>query len=110
MLIFRTPPQELRNGRALAAAAGRRLRSGAFPAIRDSNISTLITCAVLFGYDRILTFLPPFTLAKAFALTLASGVIVSFFSAVIVTQVILSVVIRMRSTRTPLLYAVERIQ
>jgi len=109
VLIFERLREELRNGRALAAAAEAAQRR-AFPAIRDSNISTLITCAVLFGYDRILTFLPPFTLAKGFALTLGIGVIVSFFSAVIVTQLILQIVIRIHSTRTPFLYAVERIQ
>ena len=40
----------------------------AFPAIRDSNISTLITCAILafFGTDVI----------RGFAITLAIGVVV----------------------------------
>jgi preprotein translocase subunit SecD len=109
VLIFERLREELRNGRSLSAAA-EAAHDRAFPAIRDSNISTLITCAVLFGYDRILVFLPPFPQAKGFAFTLGIGVIVSFFSAVYVTQVILQVVIRIHRFRTPTLFAVERMQ
>jgi hypothetical protein len=64
---------------------------------------------VLFGYDRVLP-LPPLTVAKGFALTLGLGVLVSFVSAVYVTQLILQVVIRIHRLRTPTLFAVERIQ
>jgi preprotein translocase subunit SecD len=109
VLIFERLREELRNGRSLAAAA-EAARERAFPAIRDSNVSTLITCAVLFLHDRLLPFLPGFTLAKGFALTLGVGVIVSFFSAVYVTQMILKLAIRIQSTRTPTLFAVEQMQ
>ena len=109
VLIFERLREELRSGRSLAAAAEAAERR-AFPAIRDSNISTLITCLVLFLHDRILPFLPSFTVAKGFALTLGIGVIISFFSSVFVTQIILAAAIRIKRFRTPLLFAVERMQ
>ena len=65
---------------------------------------------MLFLHDRILPFLPSFTVAKGFALTLGIGVLISFFSAVYVTQIILAVAIRIHRFRTPALFAVERMQ
>ncbi|MDQ6747606.1 MAG: protein translocase subunit SecD [Candidatus Dormibacteraeota bacterium] len=109
VLIFERLREELRAGRSLAAAAEAAERR-AFPAIRDSNISTLITCLVLFLHDRILPFLPSFTVAKGFALTLGIGVIISFFSSVYVTQILLAAAIRIHSIRKPELFAVERMQ
>ncbi|HEV3232985.1 MAG TPA: protein translocase subunit SecD [Candidatus Dormibacteraeota bacterium] len=106
VLIFERLREELRNGRSLAAAAEAAVKR-AFPAIRDSNIATLITCLVLYLHDRI-PFLTGFTLAKGFALTLGIGVIVSFFSAVYVTQIILQLAIRIHRFRQPALYAVEK--
>jgi preprotein translocase subunit SecD len=106
VLIFERLREELRNGRSLAAAA-EAAHKRAFPAIRDSNIATLITCLVLYLHDR-LPFLTGFTLAKGFALTLGIGVIVSFFSAVYVTQIILQLAIRIHRFRQPALYAVEK--
>jgi preprotein translocase subunit SecD len=106
VLIFERLREELRNGRSLAAAA-EAAHKRAFPAIRDSNIATLITCLVLYLHDRI-PFLTGFTLAKGFALTLGVGVIVSFFSAVYVTQIILQIAIRIHRFRRPVLYAVEK--
>jgi len=107
VLIFERLREELRNGRSLAAAA-EAAHNRAFPAIRDSNISTLITCLVLFLHDR---FLPVgFTVAKGFALTLGIGVVVSFISAVYVTQLLLMVAIRVHGLRTARLFAVERMQ
>jgi preprotein translocase subunit SecD len=108
VLIFERLREELRNGRSLAAAV-EAAHTRALPAIRDSNISTLITCAVLYLQDRI-PGLVGFTQAKGFGLTLGIGVAVSFVSAVIVTQIILQLVIRIQRFRTPTLYAVERMQ
>jgi preprotein translocase subunit SecD len=107
VLIFERLREELRNGRSLAAAA-EAAHKRAFPAIRDSNIATLITCLVLYLHDTALPFLPAFTQAKGFALTLGLGVIVSFFSAVYVTQIVLGLAIRIHRFRRPALYAVEK--
>ncbi|MEA2683464.1 MAG: preprotein translocase subunit SecD [Chloroflexota bacterium] len=108
VLIFERLREELRAGRTLAAAAEAAERR-AYPAIRDSNISTGITCLVLFLHDKI-PFITAFTVAQGFALTLGLGVLVSFFSAVFVTQMILAAAIRVHSIRTPAMFAVERVQ
>ena len=51
VLIFERLREELRNGRSLLAAAAEAAHKRAFPAIRDSNIATLITCLVLYLHD-----------------------------------------------------------
>jgi len=57
----------------------------AWPSIRDSNISTIITCVVLFWFgDRLGT-----SLIQGFALTLGIGVVVSMFTAFFASRVIM---------------------
>ena len=51
----------------------------AWPAIRDGNISTLITCAILYFFTT--------GLVRGFALTLGIGVLISMFSAMVITRV-----------------------
>jgi len=84
ILIFERLKEELRGGRTLrnAVEAG---FSRAWPSIRDSNISTLITCAILFWFGN--TF--GASIVKGFALTLALGVGVSLFTAILVSRSIL---------------------
>ena len=55
--------------------------------IRDSNISTIITCTILFWFGS--TF--GASIVKGFALTLAIGVGVSMFTAIVVTRNLLHV-------------------
>jgi preprotein translocase subunit SecD len=87
ILIFERMKEELRLGRTLGAA----IESGfkrAWPAIRDSNITTFIVCAILYWLgSRIIASAP----VMGFAVTLAIGVAVSMFSAVIVTRTFLRV-------------------
>ncbi|HEY2705868.1 MAG TPA: protein translocase subunit SecD [Candidatus Dormibacteraeota bacterium] len=95
VLIFERTRDELRHGRSapLAVEAGFRR---AWPAIRDSNISTMIACVVLwiFGTDVV----------KGFALTLGLGVAVSMFSAILITQSLFVGVLSWRRARNPKLY------
>ena len=95
VLIFERTRDELRHGRSVPLAVETGFRR-AFPAIRDSNISTLITCAILafFGTDVI----------KGFAITLAIGVIVSFFTAITITRSLFAWVLTWRIGRDPRLY------
>ncbi len=95
VLIFERTRDELRHGRSVPLAVETGFRR-AFPAIRDSNISTLITCAILglFGTDVI----------KGFAITLAIGVIVSFFTAITITRSLFAWVLNWRIGRDPRLY------
>ncbi|MDQ7030695.1 MAG: protein translocase subunit SecD [Ardenticatenia bacterium] len=87
ILIFERMKEELRAGRSLVAAVHIGFRR-AWPSIRDSNVSTLITCAILFWFGA--TF--GASIVKGFAVTLALGVMVSLFTAVTVTRTFLHVV------------------
>ncbi|MGC8782641.1 MAG: protein translocase subunit SecD [Anaerolineae bacterium] len=84
ILIFERMKEELRWGRPLRSA----LEAGftrAWSSIFDSNFSTLITCAILIMFGR--TFGAQAVLG--FALNLAIGVLISMFTAVIVTRTFL---------------------
>lgn len=56
----------------------------AWNSIRDGNISTLLTCTILFWFST--------SFIKGFALTLGIGVVVSMFSAMIVTRYLMRLV------------------
>ena len=84
ILIFERLREELRTGRSVRNAA----RSGfnrAWPAIRDGNISTLISCAVLFWFGSSFGA----SVVKGFALTLAIGVVLSMLTAVLITRTLM---------------------
>lgn len=84
ILIFERMKEELRAGRNLRNAVDTGF-SRAWPSIRDSNAATLITCGILFWFGN--TF--GASIVKGFALTLALGVAVSLFTAILVTRSIL---------------------
>jgi preprotein translocase subunit SecD len=98
VLTFERLKEELRSGKSLRAAVeeGRRR---AFPSILYSNIATIMTAGILFWFGT--------GTVKGFALTLAIGVAVSFFTAVIVTQMLLHAAIEVNSFRRRRLYGVE---
>lgn len=82
ILIFERMKEEIRWGRTRKAAIEAGF-SRAFPSIRDSNISSLITCAILYWFGT--------GVVRGFALTLGIGIIVSLFTAVTVTRTFLRV-------------------
>ncbi|RJP53166.1 MAG: protein translocase subunit SecD [Anaerolineaceae bacterium] len=84
VLIFERLKEELRSGRNLRQAIDLAW-SRAWPSIRDSNTSTLITCLILFIFGN--TF--GASIVKGFSITLALGVGVSLFTAIIVTRTFL---------------------
>jgi len=88
VLIFERLKEELRAGRSLQSAVEVGW-SRAWPSIRDSNISTLITCSILIWFGG--TF--GASIVKGFALTLAIGVLVSMFTAIIATRTLLHLVL-----------------
>jgi len=81
VLIFERMKEELRSGHTIADAVKLGF-SRAWFSIRDSNISNFITAIVLFYFGS--------SLIQGFALTLGMGVIVSMFSAIIITRIFLS--------------------
>jgi preprotein translocase subunit SecD len=88
VLIFERIKEELRGGRTLSSAIEVGFKR-AFPSIRDSNISTLITCAILWWFGN--TF--GATIIVGFATTLALGVALSLFTAITVTRNFLNVLV-----------------
>lgn len=81
ILIFERMREELRHGRTLGRAVEAGFRR-AWTSILDSNVSTWITCAILFLFGNSFGA----SMVKGFALTLALGVLVSMFTAVVVTR------------------------
>jgi preprotein translocase subunit SecD len=88
ILIFERLKEELRAGRTLHQAIDLGWRR-AWSSIRDANISTLITCLILFIFGN--TF--GASMVKGFSVTLSLGVLVSLFTAIIVTRTFLHVVL-----------------
>lgn len=99
ILIFERLKEELRRGRPLSAAAETGFRR-AWPSIRDSNIATFISCAILFWFGD--QFGASFV--RGFAITLAIGVAVSMFSAIVVTRTFLRLFTGTRIARSTWLF------
>ncbi len=77
ILIFERMKEELRNGRPYSSA----LEIGferAWSSIRDSNFSSLITCAILFYFGT--------SIIQGFAFNLAAGIVVSMLTAITITR------------------------
>ena len=99
VLIFERFKEEVRAGRTIAAAVDAAVRR-AWPAIRDSNTSTFITCVIL-GFVG-----PP--QVQGFAITLGIGVVASLISSIVVTHNLLAIVMTGSALRRPALMGVDR--
>ena len=95
ILIFERMKDELRAGRTLLSSINIGF-DRAWPAIRDGNISTLITCGILFWFADQLGA----SIVQGFAVTLAIGVVVSMFTAITVSRTLLRFVGTTRLTRS----------
>ena len=85
VLIFERFKEESRNGKTLRAAMDAGF-SRAFSTILDSNITTLISAAVLFFFGA-----GPI---KGFAITLGIGILLSMLTAITITQFLLKMLMR----------------
>ena len=95
ILIFERMKEELRRGKNLENA----IREGfgrAWTSIRDSNISSLITAAILYWLGT--------SVVKGFALTLGIGIAVSMFSAISVSRTLLLAVMTARTAKMKFLF------
>jgi len=84
-LIFERMKEELKTGQILGSA----IESGfnrAWTAIWDSNITTIIACAVLYWVGSTAAFGGS---VKGFALTLGIGVLISMLTAVLLSRLLL---------------------
>ncbi len=77
VLIFERVKEELRGGRTIGDALSEGFKR-AWNSIRDSNFSSLITCAILIWVGT--------STVRGFAITLAIGILLSMFTAIIVTR------------------------
>ncbi len=84
VLIFERLKEELKEGKSLKAAVEEGFLR-AWTSIRDGNISTLITCVLLIWFGS--------SFVQGFAVTLAIGILLSMFSAITVTRVMLRFVV-----------------
>ncbi|MDI6717885.1 MAG: protein translocase subunit SecD [Patescibacteria group bacterium] len=85
ILIFERTKEELKKGLVKVSAIDEGFRR-AWPSIRDSNISTIITSVILYEFTT--------SFVKGFALTLLIGVLISMFSAITVTRLLLRTFIK----------------
>lgn len=85
VLIFERIKEELNEGNTLVSSIDEGFKH-AWVSIRDSNISTIITCVILawFGVGIL----------KGFAITLGIGVLLSMFSAIFITRTFLLLIAR----------------
>ncbi|MHB8646789.1 MAG: protein translocase subunit SecD [Thermomicrobiales bacterium] len=95
VLIFARMKEELRSGRTLRNAIDAGF-DHAWPSIRDSNASTIITCLILYVFGGITGT----SVVRGFALTLLIGVLVSLFSAITVTRTFLRCLLSSRGVST----------
>ena len=102
ILIFERMREELRLGRNLSRSIDIGFNR-AWPAIRDSNVSTLITVAILYFFGDQFNA----NLIKSFAVTLFIGTIFSMVSAIFVTRTFLNLIVGVVSARQPALLGVE---
>ena len=99
ILIFERTKEELRLGRSLFTA----INSGfdrAWTSIFDSNVSTIITCAILYYFGA--------SMVKGFALTLIIGVILSMFSAITVTKNFMHLIFGTSELKYPQLFGLKK--
>ncbi|MBT4936769.1 protein translocase subunit SecD [Candidatus Peregrinibacteria bacterium] len=77
ILIFERVKEELQDGKKISAALSIGFER-AWTSIRDSNISSLITCIILAWFGS--------SIIRGFAINLAIGILVSMFTAITITR------------------------
>ncbi|HVM29822.1 MAG TPA: protein translocase subunit SecD [Candidatus Limnocylindrales bacterium] len=98
ILIFERTKEELRSGKTLFSA----IEAGfnrAWNSIFDSNVSSIITAAILFYFGS--------PVIRGFALVLIIGILISMFTAITLSRQMLRWVVRQPWARRAWLYGVE---
>lgn len=99
ILIFERTKEELKLGRSLYTA----INSGfdrAWTSIFDSNVSTILTCVILYYFGA--------SMVKGFALTLIIGVLLSMFSAITVTKNFMHLIFGTSELKYPELFGLKK--
>lgn len=95
VLIIERIKEEFLSGRDLSSSVTEGFRR-AWTAIRDGNITTIIAAVVLFWFSS--------SFIRGFALTLAIGVILSMFTAIVVTRIYFKNVFSLKAMKKDWLY------
>jgi len=103
VLIFERLKEELRAGRTLGVAVETGFNR-AWPAIRDSNITTIIACIILYWVGSSLVE----PRMQGFALTLGIGVALSMFSAITITRTFMRLLVGTNVGNNPPLFGVPK--
>lgn len=99
ILIFERTKEELKMGRSLYTA----INSGfdrAFTSIFDSNVSTILTCLILYHFGA--------SMVKGFALTLTIGVCLSMFSAITITKNFMHLIFGTSELKYPEMFGLKK--
>jgi len=101
ILIFERTKEELRSGKNFTAS----ITAGfdrAWLSIRDSNVSSLITCAILWFFGN--------SIIRGFALTLSIGILVSMFTAITVSRMLLHTITNTWLSKNRFLLGVKEVE
>ncbi len=99
VLIFERTKEEFLKGKLLKQALDLGFER-AWPAIRDSQMTTLLTCMILFSLGS--------SIMKGFAITLIIGTILSMFTAITVSRTFLRFILIFPSFEKPSFFAIHR--
>jgi preprotein translocase subunit SecD len=102
VLIFARLKEELRRGKSLRSSVEAAFVES-WPAIRDSNAATLITSLILFLFGNSFGV----SIIKGFALTLGLGIILSMFTAIVVTRTFLRLIVPLSIAQNPWMFELE---
>jgi len=98
VLVFERIKEELKKGKTYKTAVETGFKK-AWPSIRDGNFSTLITCAILFLIGT--------SIIRGFAVTLTIGIMISMFTAVVITRWLCNRLINSPLSERPELFGVK---
>lgn len=99
VLIFERLKEELAAGRTFSTAVHEGFRR-AWTSIRDGNATTLVASFILFVFST--------SFIKGFALTLGIGIMLSMFTAIIITRLLLQIIGRFEALTDVRLYGVKK--
>ncbi len=100
ILIFERTKEELNEGKNFTAS----IQAGferAWSSIRDSNVSSLITCVILWFFGN--------SMIRGFALMLAIGILVSMFTAINVTRSFINTLTGTKAAKSNFLMGTNRL-
>ncbi|MCF7918029.1 protein translocase subunit SecD [Candidatus Gracilibacteria bacterium] len=98
ILIFERLKEEVRRGRGLLQAVDLGFER-AWPAIRDSNLTTLLICVILFTFGS--------SVIKGFAITLIVGTLLSMFTAITISRNLLQFALLWKFFQKPWLFGLN---